>query len=103
VKVPRVSSFRAHPGKGVDGMMDGASVALGNAAMMQDRQIAIAPAQSKADALRSDGQTVMFLAIDGQLAGLLGVADPIRATHRRRLRICTARACASSWSPATVR
>jgi hypothetical protein len=60
--------------------VDGVRVALGNLAMMEEAGVNTDAAPSKADALRREGQTVMFLARDGTLAALLGVADPIKAT-----------------------
>ena len=64
--------------------------------MMEDAGVDTDAAQSKADALRREGQTVMFLARDGALAALLGVADPIKATTARRSTRCTAKGCGSS-------
>ncbi|MBY0514339.1 MAG: HAD-IC family P-type ATPase, partial [Gemmataceae bacterium] len=67
--------------KGVRGRVDGRTVALGNRAMMADAGVgAIDDLTGRADALRAGGQTVLFLAVDGKPAGLLGVADPIKAT-----------------------
>jgi P-type Cu+ transporter len=80
VEVPRAEAFRAAPGKGIVARAGGAAVVLGNAAMMQDAGVAIESASVKADELRQDGHTVMFLSIDGALAALLGVADPIKPT-----------------------
>ncbi len=68
-------------GKGVRGRVDGREVALGNLPLMDGLGItAPATAVAAADDLRRDGQTVMFVAIDNALAGLLGVADPIKET-----------------------
>jgi P-type Cu+ transporter len=75
-----VDQFEARSGKGVVGMLAGRRMLLGNAAMMADEGIAIDRAAERADDLRRHGQTVMFLAVDGSLAGLLAVADPIKAT-----------------------
>jgi Cu+-exporting ATPase len=71
--------FESVTGKGVRGEVDGATVALGNRALMDSLGVEIAGAD-RADALRREGQTVMFVAVDGALAGLLGVADPIKET-----------------------
>jgi len=73
-----VASFSSVTGKGVRGTVDGRRVALGNAAMMQDEHVDIAALADRAEALRTDGQTVMYVAIDGGLGGLVGVADPIK-------------------------
>ena len=60
--------------------MDRVTAALGNLAMMEEAGVSTDGARSRADELRREGQTVMFLALDGELAALLGVADPIKAT-----------------------
>ena len=80
IEIPSAAEFRAVPGKGIVARVDGVSAALGNLAMMEDAGVATDTARSKADELRREGQTVMFLALDGELAALLGVADPIKAT-----------------------
>lgn len=72
--------FEAITGKGVRGTVDGRSVALGNRAMMDELGLDPAPLRSQADDLRDDGKTAMFVALDGKLAGLVAVADPIKAT-----------------------
>jgi P-type Cu+ transporter len=82
IALHRVDDFRAVPGKGIAGSIRGARVALGNAAMMQDAGAAPGVDAARADRLRSDGQTVMFLAVDGKSAGMIGVADPIKPTAR---------------------
>ena len=75
-----VQEFSAIVGQGVTGQLDGLAVALGNARLFEGLQIKTQDAVPIADALRREGQTVMFLAVDGKLAGLLGVADPIKET-----------------------
>jgi Cu+-exporting ATPase len=75
-----VEQFEARSGKGVAGLIAGRRALLGNAAMMADERIAIDQAASRAGDLRVRGQTVMYLAIDGSLAGLIAAADPIKAT-----------------------
>jgi Cu+-exporting ATPase len=67
-------------GKGVRGRVGGAAAALGNRALMSDLGIDVSALAERADALRGEGQTVMFVALGGRLAGLLGVADPIKVT-----------------------
>ena len=67
-------------GKGVTGRVDGRSVALGNRRLLEDLGVSLDGLGERAEALRGDGQTVMFVAVDGRLAGLLGVADPIKAS-----------------------
>jgi P-type Cu+ transporter len=78
--LPRASAFDSVTGKGVTGTVDGAAVALGNRALMEASRVAIGDLASRAEELRADGQTVMFVAVDGKLAGLVGVADPIKAS-----------------------
>jgi P-type Cu+ transporter len=85
VQPPEPESFESITGKGVRGRVDSHSVALGNQRMLEDIGVASADAVTRADALRGEGQTVMFVAVDGQLAGLIGVADPIKPTTREAL------------------
>ena len=95
VEVPAASGFESHTGKGVTGDVTGRNVALGNLALMQDRGLDVTALAPRADELRREGHTVMFVAIDGRLAGLIGVIDPIKAStqeaiellHREGLRI----------------
>ena len=117
--LPPVDGFRAVPGKGIEGRIDGAGVVLGNIAMMADAGISFETAAVDAARLRGEGQTVVFLAVDGRPAGLLGVVDPIKPTtaaairdlHAEGLRIVmltgdnevTARAVASSLGIDDVR
>jgi Cu+-exporting ATPase len=71
--------FEAVTGKGVTGVVDGKVVALGNAKMLAD--LGLQPAASKAiDARRDQGETVMFVVVDGAVAGLVSVADPVKET-----------------------
>ncbi|TAN04281.1 MAG: heavy metal translocating P-type ATPase [Rhodanobacteraceae bacterium] len=77
--VPAAQDFKSLTGRGVSGRVDGRVVALGNAKLLDESGIRINDAQrSRTDALRGEGATVMFLAIDGSLAALLAVADPIK-------------------------
>ena len=73
-----VDHFEAITGKGVHGNIRGRSVAIGNLKLMQQLEIDTKVWDGRADQLRSDGQTVMFLAVDTEIAGLFGVADPIK-------------------------
>jgi Cu+-exporting ATPase len=75
-----VSHFQSLTGRGVTGEHNGRAIALGNAALMQEVGASIAQAQKEVDELRSSGRTVMFLAVDGALAGLIAVGDPIKDT-----------------------
>ena len=80
LKAPTVSAtgFQSVTGKGVTGDVDGHAVALGNLSLMESLTIDSSSLTAHADELRLEGQTVMFVAIDGRVAGLLGVADPIK-------------------------
>jgi copper-(or silver)-translocating P-type ATPase len=80
LEVPITTNFQSHTGKGVTGTVDGHTMALGNAAMMSDAGADAAALQERADGYRREGQGVMFAAVDGKLAGLLVVADPIKET-----------------------
>jgi len=74
------SEFQSVTGKGVKGTIDGKTVALGNRSLMSDLGIDVSALVGRADELRMDGQTVIFVAADGAVAGLVGVADPIKET-----------------------
>lgn len=78
LELPTSTDFASHTGKGVTGTVEGRPVALGNAALMSEIGVDAVPLQSQADAQRADGQGVMFVAIDGRLAGFVVVADPIK-------------------------
>ena len=80
VAIPQAAEFESHTGRGVTGQVDGRTVALGNAALMQELSIDIAALSARAEELRKDGATVMFVAVDGKPAGLLAVVDPIKAS-----------------------
>jgi Cu+-exporting ATPase len=90
--------FEAVTGKGVQGIVGGRKVALGNAAMMRDMGLNTDVAETPADALRASGKTAMFVAADGVLVGIVAVADPVRestaaaikALHAQGLRIIMA-------------
>jgi Cu+-exporting ATPase len=80
IELPRVQAFSAEPGKGISGTIDDRRVVLGNAAMMADAHVDVEGATSRASALRAEGQTIVYLAVDRQLVALLGIADPIKPT-----------------------
>jgi Cu+-exporting ATPase len=81
-----VEDFEAVTGKGVHGTVGGRKVALGNATMMTDLGLSADKAEAQADALRADGKTAMFVAVDGTLAGIVAVADPIKETTEAAIR-----------------
>jgi P-type Cu+ transporter len=75
-----VADFDAPAGKGAVGRVDGRRVAVGSAKFLGERGVATAPLQSEAERLRADGATVVFVAADEALTGLIGIADPIKPT-----------------------
>ena len=79
------TDFASVTGKGVTGTIDGRPVALGNARLMADLGVIFGDLDAKADALRSDGATVLFLAIDHKPGGFIAIADPIKATTQAAL------------------
>ncbi len=86
VEAQAASGFRAVTGKGVVGAVDGQPVALGNAALLAELGIDASAPLPRAETLRAEGQTVMFAAIGQRLAGLVGVADPIKISAIEMLR-----------------
>ncbi len=85
--IPTVTNFRSVTGKGVLGEVEGRRVALGNPALLKDEGIEIVQVESRLESLRGQGQTVVLVAIEAKLAGLLGVADPIRETTPEAIRL----------------
>jgi len=81
-----VSDFQSATGKGVRGTIDGRRVAIGNAKLLADDRVAAAALEQRAAALQAEGQTVMLVAVDGKPAGLIGVADPIKASTPEAVR-----------------
>jgi Cu+-exporting ATPase len=78
--------FQSVTGKGVKGRVDGNVVTLGNHKLFEESGIEVGPMGNMADAMRAEGQTVMFVATDGRMAGLIGVADPIKKTTPEAIR-----------------
>jgi Cu+-exporting ATPase len=95
VSLSKASEFDSPTGKGVVGKVDGRALALGNAKFLGEIGIDVSALQGEADALRSDGATAIFIAIDGRAAGVIAIADPIKestpaaidALHKQRIRI----------------
>jgi Cu+-exporting ATPase len=89
------SAFESLTGKGVTGTVDGRRVAVGNLRLLESLGASPGALAAKAEGLRAEGETVMFVVVDGRPAGLLGVADPVKETtpdaisrlHRERIRI----------------
>ena len=86
VEPAATESFESVTGKGVKGRVDGRSVGLGNRNLFESMGIDPGELAGKAEALRKEGQTVMFVAVDGKAAGLLGVADPVKGTTPEAIR-----------------
>ena len=78
VKMANADDFEAVTGKGVKGVVDGKAVALGNLAMIRDLGLEAGDLTAKANARRDEGETVMFVVLDGEIAGLVAVADPVK-------------------------
>jgi Cu+-exporting ATPase len=74
----KVEQFESGSGIGVYGSVSGRRLALGNTVLMEQQGVVVAPLMSTAEALRGEGASVMYLAVDGQLAGLLAVSDPVK-------------------------
>ncbi len=77
--------FESFTGKGVVGAADGATVALGNRALFEQLEVDVSHLAARAEELRRGGRTVMFVAVDGRAAGLLGVADPVKEGAREAI------------------
>jgi len=85
VAVADAGDFEAVTGKGVTGTVDGRPVALGNIALVRDLGIEAGAFAETADARRDEGETVMFVIVDGAIAGLVSVADPVKETTQGAL------------------
>ncbi|MBY6096235.1 heavy metal translocating P-type ATPase [Ferrimonas balearica] len=77
-KLPPLDAFEAHTGLGVEGQVDGQHLILGNHAMMSRWQVDTRPLEAEVARLASEGKTPVYLAAEGQLQGVLAIADPIR-------------------------
>ena len=71
--------FVSVTGRGVRGRIGGATVVVGNEALMRESGIATGPAEAQAESMRAEGATVAWIAVDGELSGLIGVADPLKS------------------------
>jgi len=79
--------FKSVTGRGVMGVVTGHSVALGSQKLMEELKVSSDGFSQQADTLRKEGQTVMFMAVNGKMAGLLGVADPIKSSTPEAIQI----------------
>lgn len=87
LKLSETRDFHSVTGKGVMGNVDGQKVALGNRRLLDELGVVADASFDQAEKLRLDGQTVMFIVIDGSIAGLLGVADPIKKSTMEAIRM----------------
>jgi Cu+-exporting ATPase len=87
VVLAQVSHFRSLTGKGVTGQVEGSTVGLGNAALLSALEVEAGALSGLAETMRREGQTVVFVTVDGRPAGLLGVADPIKLSTPEALEL----------------
>lgn len=78
VKLPNVTGFKSDSGKGIRGTIGKKRLVLGNAMLLAEEKIDLTPLTKQAEIFRTEGSTVVFLGVDGKLAGLLAAADPIK-------------------------
>ena len=86
VELTKAQDFESVTGKGVKGRIDGQAVSLGNRALLEELGIEPGPLAIEAEKFRTDGQTVMFVAVEREVAGLIGVADPIKESTPEAIR-----------------
>ena len=87
LKLSEAEEFESITGEGVVGKVDGRLVALGNSRLLEQLNIEVGGMLERAEALRKEGETVMFIAVDGKPAGLMGVSDPIKESTPEALRM----------------
>ena len=87
VRPAAAAGFASHTGRGVAGVVDGHRVVVGNRSLLDEMGVAPGPLASRAEALRGEGHGVMFVAVDGRVAGLLGVTDPLKPSTPEALRL----------------
>jgi Cu+-exporting ATPase len=86
LRIPAATEFRSYTGRGVVATVDGEKVTLGNITLMEESGIDAADARSRAEELRREGQTAMFVAVRDKIAGLITVADPVKSTTAEAIR-----------------
>ena len=86
-ELDKVVDFKSYTGKGVSGLVNDTLVALGNDKLLEEFNIEKPSFANEADILRSKGETVMFVAVEGELIGLIGVSDPIKETTPQALKL----------------
>jgi Cu+-exporting ATPase len=82
LELPQAEAFTAVTGRGIEARMDGRTVLAGNRKLMEERAIALAALEAAADRLAGEGKTPMYVAVDGELAGLVAVADVVKPSSR---------------------
>ncbi|MCC6220799.1 MAG: copper-translocating P-type ATPase, partial [Deltaproteobacteria bacterium] len=87
VKLFPFSNFESFTGKGVKGEVNGRTVIVGNSNLLSENNITLDEVAERAESLRQEGQTLMFVSIDGRIAGVLGVSDPIKDSTREALKL----------------
>jgi Cu+-exporting ATPase len=87
LQLAKDQGFQSYTGKGIFGVVEGKRVALGNLKLFEELKISADALRDRAEELRAEGQTVMFVAIEKQLAGLIGVADPIKPSTSEAIRL----------------
>jgi len=87
IPLAHVAQFTSTTGGGVTGRVEGRQVSVGSLRFLEETGVAFDEAAQRAEELQAEGQTVLFVAVDGNVAGLLGVADPIKASAPEALRI----------------
>ena len=87
ITLAEAREFRSITGKGVVGLVDGKRVALGNPSLLAELEVAALDLAERAEELRKDGQTVMYVVVEGAVAGLLGVADPVKRSTAEAIRL----------------
>lgn len=86
LSLEKASEFDSVAGKGIRGTVAGRVVVIGNSALLKDGSIDLGDFGQRGEAMRTEGQTVLFVAIDGRIAGILGIADPIKETTPEAIR-----------------
>ncbi|MCJ8286372.1 heavy metal translocating P-type ATPase [Halomonas sp.] len=86
VSLSEATDFDSPNGKGVTGQIDGHHIALGNRLLMESEGVDLSEQSEEAERLRGDGATVIFASVDGRLAGLLAIADPVKETTEAAIR-----------------
>ena len=85
-QLPEPEAFQSHTGQGVSGRVEGRQVAVGNAALVASLGLRVDEFPSQPERMQEEGQTVIFIAVDGRPAGIAGIVDPVRASSQQAVR-----------------